>query len=749
MSQETKKHKWTFQRIGGLDQVVLHNAEDLCHLKDLDPQLWVALSCPTDGLEFDMRTLASLDTDSDGHIRIPDVIEATNWVCARLNNLDGLIKEADTLPLEFINTENDEGKKLLATAHAILQEQGMPERQYLTEGDVVKVSKRASQAVFNGDGVFPPLEALDEDVRLFVQDALAVMGGVVDVSGKPGVNVEIAEGFIKTLTNWQNWRNGLKSATSVLGDDTSQAWRLMQELKNKIDDYFLRVDLASYAPQAETALNVDEKCLVPAENGLLANEALAALPLSKIEPSSPLNLISGLNPVWRAQVEQFARLVQPLLKQADQMSRQEWIDIQKALDSYAQIAGSEPGPVAIDVTVAATSVVDKLGEERIQAILQSDVLKRFKAMSKKDLQTPVAATDIAALERLVIYHKYLYRLLMNFVSFRDFFVLDGNPAAFQIGQLYIDGRRCDLCVPVKDVEKHTVLSAYTELFLLYCECTRKVQGGEEEKKTIVAAVTLGNADLLVEGRNGVFIDNQGYDWDARVVKVVVNPISLKEAIWSPYKRIGKLVTDQLNKWAAAKDSGIMQASVSQIQAAANGGSASAATPAAAPAAPKFDIGRNVGIFAAVGLALGALGTAIASIASALFGMQWWQFPILIAGLFLLISGPSWVLAWLKLRQRTLGPLLEASGWAINGRVKINYALGGQLTTPAHLPPNAKRNLVDPLNDKKKTGGRIMLLTILLVAALVAGGWMWYQRSAESEAPVVSETPAASVPASGT
>ncbi|MGL4668178.1 MAG: hypothetical protein ACRCWR_09635, partial [Saezia sp.] len=223
----------------------------------------------------------------------------------------------------------------------------------------------------------------------------------------------------------------------------------------------------------------------------------------------------------------------------------------------------------------------------------------------------------------------------------------------------------------------------------------------------------------------------------------VKPISLRQAIWAPYKRIGKLITDQLNKWAASKDNDIMQAGANKVQAVGD----TATAPAAANAAPKFDIGRNVGIFAAIGLALGALGTAIATIASALFGLAWWQFPILFFGLFLLISGPSWVLAWLKLRQRTLGPLLEASGWAVNGRVKINYALGGQLTSLAQLPPNSKRNLIDPLKDKKKIG-LTTFIAALLAGALIIGGILWYKHTHSNTAQTPA-TPAVSAQNAGT
>ena len=50
-------HKWKFFRAGGFDQVKLETGEDLANLDQLDQKLWVALACPTTGLEFDAKTL--------------------------------------------------------------------------------------------------------------------------------------------------------------------------------------------------------------------------------------------------------------------------------------------------------------------------------------------------------------------------------------------------------------------------------------------------------------------------------------------------------------------------------------------------------------------------------------------------------------------------------------------------------------------------------------------------------------------
>jgi hypothetical protein len=75
-----------------------------------------------------------------------------------------------------------------------------------------------------------------------------------------------------------------------------------------------------------------------------------------------------------------------------------------------------------------------------------------------------------------------------------------------------------------------------------------------------------------------------------------------------------------------------------------------------------------------------------------------------------------LLAALKLRQRNLGPLLEGTGWAVNGRVKINVPLGAELTDRGVLPADASRLAYDPYEDED-AGGRRRLAIAILAAAL--------------------------------
>jgi MFS family permease len=179
--------------------------------------------------------------------------------------------------------------------------------------------------------------------------------------------------------------------------------------------------------------------------------------------------------------------------------------------------------------------------------------------------------------------------------------------------------------------------------------------------------------------------------------VVEAPISVRQAFWSPYKRIGRMIGEQIQKFAASRDKAVEARAAAGVA----GAGAKVDAPAAAPVAQAFDIAKFAGIFAAIGLALGALGTALAAVVTGFLSLPGWQMPLVVAGIVLLISGPSMLLAWLKLRQRNLGPLLDANGWAVNTRARINIPFGGALTGVAALPPGSVAFAVRPVRAEKQ------------------------------------------------
>ena len=128
----------------------------------------------------------------------------------------------------------------------------------------------------------------------------------------------------------------------------------------------------------------------------------------------------------------------------------------------------------------------------------------------------------------------------------------------------------------------------------------------------------------------------------------------------------------------------------------------------------------VGIVAALGVGIGAVGTLFGGFVSGFMNLQpWYAKPFAILGAMLAISGPSVLLAWLKLRQRTLGPVLEANGWAVNGRVRVNIPLGAALTDLKVLPRGARRSLDDPFEDRKARRRRRLFWTAAVLAAAAA------------------------------
>ena len=112
------------------------------------------------------------------------------------------------------------------------------------------------------------------------------------------------------------------------------------------------------------------------------------------------------------------------------------------------------------------------------------------------------------------------------------------------------------------------------------------------------------------------------------------------------------------------------------------------------------------------------------IAAAVLGLAIWKIPLVVIGVILAISGPAMVIAYLKLRQRTLGPLLEGNGWAINGRVKINLPLGRSLTNLKELPANAERSLADPFEDQSAAKTRRRIKNVLFFTVVIAGIVLW-------------------------
>jgi len=690
-------YPWRFFRAGGFDQVLLDSAEDLLALASLDQKLWVALSCPVGGVDFDRRTLELLDADQDGHIRAPEILAALAWLRSRLHDATALLKGSEALALAAVEEGTEEGRRVLSAARTILANLGKEGEQYITVEDASDMGKIFANARFNGDGVITVAVTSDEVLQAWIETLLDCLGGEVDRSGSLGITQKEVEQFAAEASAWLVWQSQTARNLHIAlpPERREEVLELWDCVKEKIDDFFLRCSLAAYDSRAMTSL-----CSSAAHFEALANknlaragEEIAALPLALLNAEQVLNLEQGLNPAWAERMIQFRQeIVQPLLGPAACLSYEDWRYIKMSMAPYdAWLQDQIETPVA------------KLGATRLQAWVDSDVETSLKALIEQDLALKPEVDSIIEVEKLTRFCRDLYPLINNFVSFREFYTRRGK-AIFQAGKLYLDGRCCELCVRVTDMAKHALLASLSRLFLIYCECVRK---GGSEKIMIAAAMTDGDSDQLMVGRNGLFYDSTGQDWDATIVRIIDHPISVRQAFWAPYTRIGRMVSEQIQKLAAARTKATEEAALTGVTQTVKKEDAKPALP------PAFDVGKFAGIFAAIGLAVGAIGTAVASILTGFLRLNWWQIPIALIGIILIISGPSMLMAWFKLRQRNLGPLLDANGWAINARARLNIPFGAALTHMSTLPQGAKLLISDPFAEKGKPWKAYLALIILL------------------------------------
>jgi len=389
---------------------------------------------------------------------------------------------------------------------------------------------------------------------------------------------------------------------------------------------------------AEAALQAVEKTLdaffTPPED----------MPLVTEEPDKELPLKDHLNPKYLEQVLSFAETcVTPLLGEKAALSRLDYKAVKAKLAPYRAWVASKPQMNA--------DANDKLVRE----------------------------------ERLLRYKLHMGEFLENYVTMDRLYSKADVAAIFQTGVLRIDGREMNLCFHVESEAAHAALAEKSRCCLLYLKLTRKNEAAE---RSLCAVVTAGTVGALYAGRNGVFYDRDGKDWSAVVTKVVESQVSLLEAFWAPWRKVGEGIGNLVKKFLGDRQNAALANVQKGTESTQAGGAAMASS------------------VAAIGIGIGMVGAAFASIMAAVSSMSPLQLVLSIFAVILVVSLPSVILTWFKLRKRDLGAILNASGWAVNREIRFSMKRARAFTRCA---PN-------PL------WWVYLVLFVLLVAALGFGGW---------------------------
>lgn len=693
------KYKWTFDNVGGSSRVRISKGEDIKHLRELDPKMWTVLSCPVKGLEIDEKSLAYIDSDSDGKIRVNDIIVTAEWITSAVKNSDLILNGDDSIDMEQFS-DSELGQALYQSAKQILENLSK-DSNTISIADTADSAAIFAKTRFNGDAVITEATSEDADERKAIAAAVASLGGVADRSGVQGVNADIINAFYSALADYSAW---VAAAPALpFGDDTDAVIAAYDALDAKVKDFFMRSKLASFSPDSVAALDVQISRIesISADDLSTKIEDIAAYPIARVTGKAEIDLSKPLNPAWASKFEAIRSVIE-----GDVLTETKWSALAARFEEYASWKSSKSG-----------ACVEGLGLEAVKDILAKDKKQALLDLVAQDALLATEASNIDMVDKFLHVYRDFYRLLRNFITLNDFYQKDkGVSAIFQSGRLIIDQRECRFCMKVADMAKHAASASTSEMFLIYCDCTSKVS---DKTLNIVAAVTTGEVGDLIVGKNAIYYDNAGNEWDAVISKVVDNPISVGQAFWSPYRRMSKAIENLINKSAADKDAKMMNEANAKINA------VPASLPAAAqdgkPAsAPPFDIAKFAGIFAALGVAMGMIGAALSGLVDSLKGMQWYQFILLFAGIMLLISGPSMVMACIKLRRRNIAPLLNANGWAVNAASKISIPFGETLTDKAKFP---KMRLKDPYRKGLEPWKKV-IISIFCLLVVCAALWLF-------------------------
>ena len=697
LQKNTEQHRWNFSRFGGVTQVILKTADDLTHLHELDQKLWTVLSMPTQGIFFDPRTIALLDSDGDGFIRPPEILTTVDWLSAQLSDISILMEEGNSVPLASINDET-----LRASARWLLDHINKKDAQEISIADVETQKKFFDAHTPDCNAPIPDDGTDDDKLKQIINRAVASY--IANGTLADGIQQCILHDLMTDAQAFLVWQASLLEEGILPLDleHTQKAVTALSAIQEKVEDYFLRCKLIDYAPDKAAALSADEKVFqqLAAENIGYNNETVNALPLAAAAADKPLPLTKGVNPVWKAKLQTFAEdAVAPLLGQKEEITQDEFALIVQKLAPYQERLNGKPATPAALLTVPF-----------LQALTNGEKQGEVTSLIRYGLTIEKERGNVSNLEKLVLLRRDFVTLLKNYISFSDFY--EGKGSVFQAGVLYFDSRAADLCFELNIDARHATLDTLSGGYLVYCDISRK---GEANKK-IVALFTNGDSDNIVVGRNGIFYDRVGKDWNAVVTKVIANPISVRQAFLMPYKQLATMIESQIAARAAAgeaKSAELLSKTASTVTTTDKQAAANTAPAATTPVASKK---LDLGTIALIGTTLGGISALIGSILQALFGLGFWV-PLGLMGILLCISGPSMILASMKLRKRSIAPILEANGWAVNTRTRINIPFGSQLTKLAAIPFGSIVVPLDPFADKKN--GRKAFFIILGV--LIVGG----------------------------
>ena len=607
--------------------------QQLAGAAELDSAFWVATGAPVSGINMDSAFLDLVDTDDDGRIMTAEVRSAITWIVGVMREKSGIDVGSDSLSPDALEAGTPEAESIEKIAD---RGSGVVTLALVRQ----LIADAAGRAVSN-EGVVLPSAIGDEELRNYLEDVVTVTGGSPHPSGAVGASSDDGAEFLRRLTVYRKWHESAPDDARRFGDRSRDVWRAVEALGPKVAQYFTLCHAVSLTPD----LLAGPKPEIGLTDLTALETRLRQEPLARPRETGELVLNEAINPYFRKELRVIREFVMPVLFPGEGVLREDdWELIEAAIAPFSAWERSRP-----------TSDFDDIPLERVRGSTGDDLQSRLDSLSDEAAEELITTADLQLAEKLLLFQANILRLANNFVSFPELYD-PKRRAVFEMGTLVIDGRHLTFSIVAQDPETHQSRVAASGMYVLYVRVFGRPadeNGVRPTMYTLAVPVTAQTAGNLGQGKRGVFYDLEGTEHDAEVIAVVTNPVSIRSALARPFKRIVEVIGNKIDTVATEAEARL--------------GAAATGTTAPAPATEAVSI---PGLLAGGGVAIAALGSGFAYLASTLSATPWWHILVALGGALLAIVIPTYVSAFRRIRRRDLSAVLEASGWAINARMRL-------------------------------------------------------------------------------
>lgn len=713
-----------FRRIGGAGQLALRDIDDLPHVLELDEAHWALTGIDIDFLRTDRQFLDFIDEDHNGIIQADEVKRAVAWFLAHIRPEARPELGSPELRLDSIDVSAPEGAALFAAARVVLRNLGIPDSPVLSLSQIRNDDGILSNACCNGDGVITPgcftgdcregASAIPENPHLaeIVSRIMEIIGSCRDLTGAEGINRELLDSFRSGAEQYLSWYEAPENRPELLrpcGERTADFAAAVENLQERIDRYFLHCAALDFLPGLSCRPPLVEGDGDVPESAPM-QELLEKLPIATPRPDRVLDFTAPLNPLYEKELHALA--AHPAMAEfltGSVLSEAMWRRLTSLLAPCLEWKNAEPD-----------KAYEKIEPAILKQWLTDGSLEELRRRIDEDLTIARELTAYHSLIKLTLFQQYLLEFLNNYVSLGALF----NPRAasmLQTGKLVMDGRHYTFATPVKNLAEHKRIATMSDICVLYVEATTG-RTENARRMTLAVAVTSGNIRNLFIGKHGIFYAVDGSVWDARIIDLIQQPVSISEALKMPFFRFGEFVARLADRFFSTKSTEVQKTLEKTITT-----GAVLTPPAPAPAAkPQTPAVSGSMMLMGGGIGIAAIGSSVAFIIKSLQNISILNVLAVLLGIILIFGGPMVVISLVKLYRRNISRFLEANSCAVNRPMRLSRKLGLVFTFAPPLPRAGllKEDLVDLFRKPTVSKGIRFFQIVLLLLAVAAAILCW-------------------------